>query len=430
MTAALLPGQPAGCTHPMIRCIGLKRKLKWSTIRNSMAVTTHGDASYGGGSHDGKPCVDKPHGDKSCVDNPRVDKSYNWYWIAGLWAGLGVLGATQDVFAMRSEGMHHSWVKLFFTLTFAWLPWALATPLVIRLGRKFPVAWKPPQWWLIHLGAVIAISVAASAWATALELLLQPWMPDFASHSFLATWLLKFSGGLLPALILYAVILSVTYVLDSRARAAAHQTDTALLNEQLSYAQLNALQRQIEPHFIFNTLNSISGLVRENKNDAAVSMIVALSDFLRRVAGSTIEARVRLAQEVEFLEKYLQIQEARFAGRLTLDLQVPAELHEARIPSLILQTFAENAIKHGIAKRAQGGEVRVAASRSDGLLHLTVYNDGPLLEREGRAVKDGIGLSNLRTRLKLLYGSNFELRLENFGITGVQVSLALPYREV
>jgi two-component system, LytTR family, sensor kinase len=401
MIAACFPGHSVACTHPMIRCIVVRCKLKWSTIRPSMATTTH---SHG----------DRPH---------------NWFWIAGLWAGLGILGATQDVFAMRSEGMHHSWARLFLTLTLAWLPWALATPVVIHLGRKYPVAWKPLKWWLIHLGAIIAIDLAASAWATALEVLLQPWKPDFETHSFLVTWPLKFSGGLLPALILYAVILAVTYVLDSRAKAAAQQTDTARLNEQLSYAQLNALQRQIEPHFIFNTLNSISGLVRENKNDAAVSMIVALSDFLRRVAGSTNEARVRLAQEVEFLEKYLQIQEARFAGRLTLDLQVPAELREARIPSLILQPLAENAIKHGIAKRAQGGEVRVAASRSDGMLHLTVYNDGPLLDRDGCAVKDGIGLSNLRTRLKLLYGQDFELRLDNFGITGVQVSLALPYCE-
>jgi two-component system LytT family sensor kinase len=425
MTAVFFCCQPAGCTHPAIRCIIAGRKLKWSTIRNSMTMTTHDDGSYGRGVHG-----DRSHADRSRVDSARVDRSYNWLWIAGLWAALGILGATQDVFAMRFEGMHHSWVKLFFTLTFAWLPWALATPLVIHLGRQYPVAWKPLQRWLIHLGAIIAINLVASAWATALEVLLQPWMPDFETHAFLVTWPLKFTGGLLPALILYVAILAITYLLDSRARAAAQQTDTARLNEQLSYAQLDALQRQIEPHFIFNTLNSISGLVRENKNDAAVSMIVALSDFLRRVASSSNEARVRLAQEVEFLEKYMQIQEARFAGRLTLDLQVPAELRDARIPSLILQPLAENAIKHGIGKRAQGGEVRVAASRSDGMLHLTVYNDGPLLDRDGRAVKDGIGLSNLRARLELLYGGDFDLRLENFGITGVQVSVALPYREV
>jgi two-component system, LytTR family, sensor kinase len=399
MTAACIPGQSAYCTHPTIGCICAGRNFRRRTIRTSMAATTNSG------------------------------RSYNWFWIAGLWAGLGILDATQNVFAMRHVGMHHSWVKLFFALSFAWLPWALATPVVIHLARRYPPAWKTLPAWFIHLAAIVAIELIASAWATALQVLLQPWLPDFETNRYLVTWPLKFSGGLLPAFILYIIILAVTYVLDSKARAAAQQTDTARLNEQLSYAQLNALQRQIEPHFIFNTLNSISGLVRENKNDAAVSMIVALSDFLRRVASSSNDARVRLAQEVEFLEKYLQIQEVRFAGRLTWDLQIPSELLQARIPSLILQPLAENAVKHGIAKRTQGGEVRVAASRSNGALHLTVYNDGPLLDREARAITDGIGLSNLRTRLKLLYGDAFELRLENHGITGVQVSVVLPYRE-
>jgi two-component system, LytTR family, sensor kinase len=369
------------------------------------------------------------HADRALVDRAPVDTPYNWFWIVGLWAGLGILDATQNVFAMRNQGMHHSWVRVFISLAFAWVPWALATPFVIHLARRYPLIWKRAQAWLIHLGAIAAIQLAASAWASALEVLLQPWMPDFETHPFFVTWPLKFSGGLLPALILYTVIVAVTYVLDSRARVAAHQTNTARLNERLSVAQLNALQRQIEPHFIFNTLNSISGLVREYKNEAAVSMIVALSDFLRRVASSSLDAQVRLAQEVEFLEKYLQIQEARFAGRLKLELQIPDELREARIPSLILQPLVENAIKHGIAKRAQGGEVRVAAERSDGMLYLSVYNDGPLLDRDECALKDGIGLANLRTRLKLLYGSAFELRLENYGITGVQVSVTLPYRE-
>lgn len=363
------------------------------------------------------------------METPARPNSYNWFWIAALWAGLAVLDATQNVFAMRHEGMHHDWMKLFIVLTIDWLPWALVTPVVISLGRRHPPAWKSPQTWLLHLGVIVAVDVVASAWRSALEVVMQPWLPDFESQAFLVTWPLKISGGLLPAFILYAVILAVTYVLDSKARAAAQQTDTARLNEQLSYAQLNALQRQLEPHFIFNALNSISGLVREQKNDAAVSMIVALSDFLRRVAVSSHDPQALLAQEVEFLEKYLQIQEARFAGRLKLDIQIPEELRKAQIPSLILQPLVENAIKHGIAQRVLGGEVRVAASRSNGLLHLSVYNDGPLLDRDAGAVKDGIGLSNLRTRLKLLYGSDCDLRLENYGITGVQVSVALPYRE-
>ena len=356
-------------------------------------------------------------------------KSYNWLMTAALWAGLGILDAAQNVFSMRHVGMHHSWVKLFIVFVLDWLPWALLTPFIIHLGRRYPPAWKSPRTWALHVCVIVAIDIAAGAWASALEVLMQPWLPDFATKSLLATWPLKISGGLLPAFILYAAVLSITYVLDSKARVAAQKTDTARLNEQLSYAKLNALQHQIEPHFIFNTLNAISGLVRERKNDAAVSMIVALSDFLRRVAVGSHDPESLLVQEVEFLEKYLQIQEVRFAGRLKLELQIPAELHKAQIPSLVLQPLVENAIKHGIAQRASGGEVRVAASRSDGLLRLSVYNDGPLLDRDGCAVKDGIGLSNLRTRLKLLYGNDCDLCLENYGITGVQVSLALPYRE-
>ena len=353
---------------------------------------------------------------------------YNWLWIAALWAGYGILDAAQNVVTMRHEDMHHSWVKLFIALGLAWVPWAAATPIIVNLGRRFPLVWKARNW-TVHVIAVLAIEAATAAWTSLLELFLQPWLPDFETRSFAATWPVKFWGSLLGAFFLYGIILAITYALDSRARAAAQRTDAARLNEQLSYARLNALQRQIEPHFIFNTLNSIAGLVREHKNAAAVSMIVALSDFLRRVASSSSEPKVQLQQEVEFVEKYLQIQEARFAGRLKLELDIPAELREARIPSLMLQPLVENAIKHGIAKRAQGGVVRVKASRSDDMLCLTVCNDGPLLDRDGSAIKDGIGLSNLRTRLSLLYGERCELRLENDGITGVEAFVALPYRE-
>ena len=355
--------------------------------------------------------------------------AYSWWWIASLWAAFAVVDATNNVFAMRHAGMHHVWMKMFFVLTFEWLPWALVTPWVISLARRHPLAWKSPRSWVLHLCVIVAIDVVASAWGSALEVVFQPWLPDFESHTFQVTWPTKIYGGIPPAFILYALILAITYVLDAKARTAAQQTDSARLNEQLSYAQLNALQRQIEPHFIFNALNSISGLVREQKNDAAVSMIVALSDFLRRIAVSSHDPQALLAQEVEFLERYLKIQEARFAGRLKLDIQIPDELRKAQIPSLILQPLVENAIKHGIAQRVLGGEVRVAASRANGLLHLSVYNDGPLLDRDGSAIQEGIGLSNLRTRLKLLYGNDCDLRLENYGITGVQVSLALPYRE-
>ncbi|HEX3949498.1 MAG TPA: histidine kinase [Steroidobacteraceae bacterium] len=221
------------------------------------------------------------------METANRQNAYGWLWIAGLWAALGILEATQNVFAMRHVGMHHSWIKLFIVLTFDWLPWALATPIVIVMARRSPPAWRSPRTWLMHIGLIAAIDFVASAWASMLDVTMQPWLPDFHINHFLVAWRLKIAGGLVPTLILYSATLAITYVLDSKARAAAQKTDTARLNEQLSYAQLNALQRQVEPHFVFNALNSIARLVREQKNDASVSMIVALADFLRRVAGSS-----------------------------------------------------------------------------------------------------------------------------------------------
>jgi len=354
-----------------------------------------------------------------------------WIWIAATWTGVGLIDATQNVFAMRSEGMHHAWVKLFITLTLQWLPWALATPLVIELGRRHPPSAKPSTW-LTHLCAAAGIAAIAAAWLALLELLLQPWLPMEAASSFLEILRYKLYSNSLASLILYCFILAIGFALDSRGRLAMQQAEAARLNEQLSIAHLSALRQQIEPHFIFNALNAVVALVRENRKEAAVNMIVALSDFLRRVAKDFKDQQVPLGQEVEFLEKYLDIQKARYAERLRVSLQVPDTLRNARVPSLILQPLVENAIKHGIEKRALGGAVNIAAASADDRLELTVYNEGPVLDEKLLAWQGqhlgGIGLSNLRTRLTLLYGSDFVLSLKNHG-AGVQVSVSLPYRE-
>ena len=104
---------------------------------------------------------------------PNYNRPYNWLWIAGAWAGLGILDAAQNVFAMRFAGMHHAWGKLFFIMTIGWLPWALSTPVVIQLGRRYPPAWKSPQVWIIHLGAVVVINLVTAAWISFLQVRLQ-----------------------------------------------------------------------------------------------------------------------------------------------------------------------------------------------------------------------------------------------------------------
>jgi two-component system, LytTR family, sensor kinase len=324
--------------------------------------------------------------------------------------------------------MHHAWLRLFVTLPLSWLPWALATPVVLRLGRTFPL----PQWrrfatWGIHLAAFATIGLVFAAWSAALEEFLNPWAIVPRPDPFTTLWLAKFENGLLSFAILYTAILLVRYVLDSRERLAFQQAESARLNEQLSKAQLHALRRQIEPHFLFNTLNAIAGLVREQRNDDAVTMIAGLSDCLRHVMEDSDRHQVRLGEELEFVQKYLDIQKVRFAERLQVSVDVPRELFPAQVPSLVLQPMVENAVKHGIAKRVQGGAIRIAGFRSNGKLTLSVYNDGPSLPPGWEKTNPGIGIANVRTRLRGLYGDQFEFTMKNQNPGGVEVSVSVPF---
>ena len=351
-----------------------------------------------------------------------------WWWNAAIWFGIGLFDATQTVFVMRAEGMHHYWVRLFFSELFSWLPWMLATPMVFRLGHRYsPLHWTRASIWGVHLCACGAIGLVHSAWVAIWELFLNPWAISPGPDPFSRLWLHKFVGGLLSYVVLYSLILLVGHLLDSRERLARHQAETARLNEQLTKAQLDALRRQIEPHFLFNTLNAIAGLVREQRNDAAVSMIVGLSDFLRKVVADSDRQQVPLAEELEFTQKYLDIQKARFAERLQYSVDVPTDLLSAQIPSLILQPMVENAIKHGISKRAHGGAIQISASRSNGTLALRVYNDGPSLPAGWEITQSGIGILNVRTRLQSLYGEKFDVSLRNRAPGGVETSVSLPF---
>ena len=355
--------------------------------------------------------------------------SPRWFWIAAFWLGIGLFDASQTVFVMRAEGMHHAWTSLFITSVLSWLPWAMATPLVFRLAAKYPAAqWRQHGLWARHSAACAAVGLVYAAWVAMWEELLNPWSAATV-NPFLHLWPQKFFSGLLSFVILYGIILLVASMLDSRERLAYQETETARLNEQLSRAQLHALRRQIEPHFLFNTLNSIAGLVRERRNDAAVTMIAELSDFLRRVIDDSSRQQVPLGEELEFALKYLDIQKVRFAERLQVSVSVPSELFSTAVPSLILQPMVENAVRHGIAKRVQGGVIRIRAFPTEDRVTLSVYNDGPLLPQGWEQQASGIGLANVRTRLQGLYGEQFEVNIQNQEPGGVEVSISVPLEQ-
>ena len=248
--------------------------------------------------------------------------------------------------------------------------------------------------------------------------------------TFWDTWSTTLLYHVLIFLIAYALILTITYLVDSRENIARQMTETARLNEELSKAQLAALRRQMEPHFMFNTLNSIAGLVRDRRNDAAVSMIVGLSEFLRRASEDSHRSQVTLAEEVEYLQRYVDIQKVRFGERLRVSVDIPADLLDAQVPNLLLQPLVENAIKHGVATRVVGGNVRVTGARRDGSVYLSVYNDGPSFPDDWQTNGAGVGLANLRTRLQILHGDASELQMRRAGADGVEVVVTLPLKEV
>jgi LytS/YehU family sensor histidine kinase len=180
---------------------------------------------------------------------------------------------------------------------------------------------------------------------------------------------------------------------------------------------------------MYNTLNSIAGLVRDERGNEAVGMIVGLSEFLRRASEDSHRPQVTLAEEVEYLQRYLDIQKLRFGERLQVSIDIPAELLRAQVPNLLLQPLVENAIKHGIAKRISGGTVSVTGARRNGTLLLTIHNDGPALPADWQPAQTGVGIGNLRTRLQILHGGKFGLQLRPAEAGGVEVIVMLPFAE-
>jgi len=356
-------------------------------------------------------------------------RSISWPWIGALWCAGALIDASQTILIMHAEGKHHFWLPLFSIEFVSWLPWALATPFVIALARRQPINRQVRMRTVAtHLAVFAAISVIAEAWSAWLQVLFNPWdsrrWPTFAD-----TWATTLTFQAFTFLIAYALILTVTYVVDARDRIARQLTETARLNEELSRSQLAALRGQMEPHFMYNTLNSIAGLVRDEQGQAAVSMITGLSEFLRRASEDSHRAQVALAEEVEYLQRYLDIQKLRFGERLKISVDMPAELLRAQVPNLLLQPLVENAIKHGIAERRAGGTVRVSGARQGDVLRLSVYNDGPNLLSDWQATHSGVGIGNLRTRLQILHGTQSGLQLRSVEEGGVEVIVTLPFRE-
>jgi two-component system, LytTR family, sensor kinase len=207
-----------------------------------------------------------------------------------------------------------------------------------------------------------------------------------------------------------------------------HERERATNAEAMAHsARLRALQSQLEPHFLFNTLNAISTLVAEGHNAAASRMIARLSDFLRLTLDTAETPEISLAEELEFVRRYLEIEQVRFGERLRVTIAAEPDAMPGLVPALVLQPLVENAVKHGVLPRELGGSVAVNIAKNNGRLHISVVDDGPGLSKD-QTLAHGVGLSNTAARLAELYGDTAHFSLKPSPSGGVAAIIELPFR--
>lgn len=309
-----------------------------------------------------------------------------------------------------------------------WIGWVAVAPGALWLRRRWPLergAFKRAL--PVHLAAVIVLCAVHSGMVLLIRLLIMPLAEPIDGRqatNLLTYWWVR---DLPFAALFYSLILGISSALDYYRQFRERQLRASQLEAQLAHAELQMLKMQLHPHFLFNTLNGITGLVRDNDNAAAVQMLVRLSDLLRQTLDNAGKQEVRLAEELEWLELYLKLQQIRFSDRLRVSIHAAPDALDAMIPNLITQPLVENAIRHGLAPRSAPGSVSLSAQRVNGWLELRVCDDGVgLPEGWGRASSKGVGLVNTEARLRQMYGSDFVFDVRNREHGGVEAVLSIP----
>ncbi|HET9787779.1 MAG TPA: histidine kinase, partial [Pyrinomonadaceae bacterium] len=317
--------------------------------------------------------------------------------------------------------------SLYVQMTWSYL-WALATPLVLWAATRLPI--ERNNWLrsaLLHVPLSILLSGFVTALGHVVLWLYWGWSMGrpFSFERMGRFVVANFSEGIG----IYLLIALTSYALSYHRRYREGQVKTLQLEAQLSHAQLQALKMQLHPHFLFNTLHSISALLNKD-TESARKMITRLGDFLRLTLDNSGSQEVTLQQEMEFLSCYLEIERIRFQDRLVTRMDVPHQTLDAKVPNLILQPIVENAIRHGIAPRSTPGLIEIGVKQRNGTLRIQVRDNGPGLPAHRRSenlFQRGLGLANTETRLERLYGAAHLFDFSNNPTGGLVVTLEIPF---
>jgi signal transduction histidine kinase len=336
------------------------------------------------------------------------------------WTLLGLSFASQFYISSAKAGLEVSWKQAISYALGDWYVFAALSIPVIQLARRF--RFEPAKW---------PLSLAAHLFGSALfsfaYMVGRAWVGQWQSA---ATFAEAFKPLLVKTwhfnLLIYWVIVAVSQAFDYYRKYRDRELRASELEKRLAQAKLQALQMQLNPHFLFNTLHSISSLMHKDV-EAADRMIVRLSDLLRAALESSDTQEVALREELEFLKRYLEIEQTRFGERLTIKLDIAPDTLDAQVPNLILQPLVENAIRHGIEPRSKPGCIELRAHRQESELSLEVRDNGVGLP-DGEIVDEGVGLSNTRARLRELYGDGHRFELRRGPTGGLSVHFTVPFR--
>jgi two-component system, LytTR family, sensor kinase len=358
--------------------------------------------------------------------NVTREKLYQWGKQAApplVWLTLALLSTTQLYSIFRFENHRAPLWRIACWQSWTWLLWALLTPLVLWLGRRYRLEranWRRGA--LIHLTASVAFALMQMT-SLAFVRYLTPLLPEMRMT--MSAALLSCVSYFHINLLTYWATLGVAGAFDFYRRWRTEQLQGAQLKEQLARARLQALQMQLHPHFLFNTLHTIGTLV-EDEPRLARRMITQLGDFLRLTLEDDVVEMVPLGREMEFARAYLSIEELRFQGRLQASYSLASETTVASVPYLILQPLIENAIRHGLAPRAGPLRLELRAERHDGRLRIEVRDDGGKIASTHDG-DNGVGLANTRARLAQLYGPAGRLTLTVDGSGDTVAAVEIPF---
>lgn len=344
-------------------------------------------------------------------------------WILGFaaWTVLGLLSAAQNA-AWRSYSGHPvNWSDTLQRSLADWYSCAIFTPSFFWLSRRFPIRGR--RWWASVPAHLLASLVFIPLRAMIYRPLALSIDPGLVPGTFTDLLLV----GFYPALLTYWAVIGVVHAVRYHEESRDRQVEASRLEARLREAELENLKAQLQPHFLFNTLQSISTLIHRDPV-AADRMLTDLSDLLRLSLRHTAAQEVPLQEELAFLERYLDIMRVRFGDRMVITVVAGGDALTAMVPSLVLQPLVENAIRHGMADRNDVGRVEVRANREDGMLRIEIQDDGPGIPETGPELNAGIGLANTRERLGRLYGPGRRIEIAGAPGRGLRVALTLPFR--